>query len=300
MAEPRLCRNLTDGTTAFTIPIPSAGSSYFKRSVCCAGEFRGKLGLRHLRLVNQAATTITLAAPAVPYGTDGSVTVTVSSAAGTPAGNVSLSVDGGAATTQGLINGSTTFTIYQSERRKPYLECDVCCTGELFGASSASGTLGVGVGATTMTLSAPAVTYGANGIVTVTVSSAAGTPTGNVSLSVDGGAATTQALVGGSTTFTIPSPSAGSSYLKRSVCCAGRLRSKFGLRHPDCKSRQRRRRRSAAPAVTYGSNGIVTVTVSSATGTPTGNVSLSVDGGAATTQGAGWRVHRPSRLPARA
>jgi len=34
-----------------------------------------------------------------------------------------------------------------------------------------------------------------------------------------------------------------------------------------------------APDITYGADGNVTVTVSSADGTPTGNVSLTVDGG---------------------
>ena len=47
---------------------------------------------------------------------------------------------------------------------------------------------GCAVGTTT-TVNAPSITYNANGSVTVTVTAASGTPTGNVSLSVDGGAA---------------------------------------------------------------------------------------------------------------
>jgi predicted small lipoprotein YifL len=157
-------------------------------------------------------TTMSLSAPGVTYGANGIVTVTVSSAAGTPTGNVSLSVDGGTAVVQDLTGGSTTFTIPSPSAGTHTLNAEYAAQGN-FEASSASGTLVVGVGATTMSLSAPGVTYGANGIVTVTVSSAAGTPTGNVSLSVDGGAATTQGLINGSSTFTIPSPSAGSHTL---------------------------------------------------------------------------------------
>jgi hypothetical protein len=53
-------------------------------------------------------------------------------------------------------------------------------------------------------ISAPSITYGSSGSVTVTVSSSAGTPTGNVSLSVDGGRPTLQPLSGGSSIFTLP------------------------------------------------------------------------------------------------
>jgi len=45
------------------------------------------------------------------------------------------------------------------------------------------GTLHVNPAATLTSISAPSITYNANGSVTVTVSSSAGTPTGNVSLS---------------------------------------------------------------------------------------------------------------------
>ncbi len=62
---------------------------------------------------------------------------------------------------------------------------------------------------TTTAINAPTVTYGANGVVTVTETSAGGTPTGTVTLSVNGGAAQPQALSGGTATFTLPSPAAG-------------------------------------------------------------------------------------------
>jgi hypothetical protein len=229
-----------------------------------------------------APTTMTLSAPAVTYGENGIVTVTVGSAGETPTGNVSLSVDGGAATTQELINGSSTFTIPSPSAGSHTLDATYAAQGN-FGASSASGTLGVGVGATTMTLEAPAVTYGENGIVTVTVGSAAGTPTGNVSLSVDGGAATTQGLINGSSTFTIPSPSAGSYTLNAVYAAQGT----FGASSSSgtlIVNQATTTTMITAPSVTFGADGIVAVTVSSASGTPTGNVSLSVDGGTAVVQ----------------
>ncbi len=65
---------------------------------------------------------------------------------------------------------------------------------------------------------APALTYGTNGSVAVTVSSATSVPTGTVSLSVDGGAATSQVLsavtsTSATATFTITKPTAGSHTL---------------------------------------------------------------------------------------
>jgi hypothetical protein len=70
---------------------------------------------------------------------------------------------------------------------------------------------------TTTALIAPSsITYGTNASITVTVSCGAGTPTGNVSLTVDGGTPLTQALSGGSTVFSVPSLNAGNHNLSAS------------------------------------------------------------------------------------
>jgi FtsP/CotA-like multicopper oxidase with cupredoxin domain len=73
---------------------------------------------------------------------------------------------------------------------------------------------GTGVVTTAIAINAPTVTYNANGLVTLTVSAVpSGTPTGNVTLSVDGGAAISQALTAGVSTFTITAPNAGNHTL---------------------------------------------------------------------------------------
>jgi len=212
-------QDLIGGSTAFTIPYPSAGSYALNAVYAAQGTF-GASSVTGTLIVNQASTTTMINAPAVTYGEDGSVTVTVSSSVGTPTGNVSLSVDNGAALTQGLINGSTTFTIPGPSAGTHTLNAAYASQGN-FGASSASGSLGVGEGATTMTINAPGVTYGEDGSVTVTVGSSAGTPTGNVSLSVDGGTAVVQYLTNGSTTFTIPGPSVGTHTLNAAYAAQG-------------------------------------------------------------------------------
>ncbi|HZT00141.1 MAG TPA: MBG domain-containing protein, partial [Terriglobales bacterium] len=66
---------------------------------------------------------------------------------------------------------------------------------------------------TTTAIQAPAITYGQNGLVTVTVTSAGGTVTGNVTLTVDGGAPITQALSGGSASFPVLTPVVGNHVL---------------------------------------------------------------------------------------
>ena len=167
-----------------------------------------------------APTTISLSAPTVTYGANGIVTITVSSGGGIPVGNVSLMVDGGTAIVQELTGGSTAFTIPGPSAGPHTLNAEYAAQGT-YEASATSGTLLVNQAATTTTITAPQVIVGTDGSVTVKVSSAAGTPSGNVSLSVDNGAATTQGLIAGSTTFTIPGPSAGSHTLNAAYAAQG-------------------------------------------------------------------------------
>ncbi len=66
---------------------------------------------------------------------------------------------------------------------------------------------------TTTSITAPAINYGQNGVVTVNVTSSAGTVTGNVTLSVDGGAATGLPLTNGAAVFTLTTPAVGTHTL---------------------------------------------------------------------------------------
>jgi hypothetical protein len=85
-----------------------------------------------------------------------------------------------------------------------------------------SGTVHVLPDPTTASLIAPAVTYPAFGIVTVTVSSTIGTPTGNAALTVDGGTPLVAALDGsGVATFTLNTLSAGIHSLSASYAAQG-------------------------------------------------------------------------------
>ena len=79
-----------------------------------------------------------------------------------------------------------------------------------YSAATGSGTLTVdaALAPTTTTLSAPTASF-PDASVTVSVASNAGTPTGNVALRIDGGAALVQTLSGGSATFVLPTVEVG-------------------------------------------------------------------------------------------
>ena len=231
--------------------------------------------------VNQVPTTMSISAPAVTYNANGIVTVTVtSSVSSAVTGSVSLSVDGAAATTQTLSNGSASFTITSpSVAASPghTLSASYAAQGN-FGASSGTGNLTVNPMPTTMSISAPAIAYGANGTVTVTMTPAIPLPTGNVSLKVDGGIATLQALSGGVATFVVTSPSYGNHTLDASYVAQGNFGASQASGTLSVGGAVTTTIITSPSPVTYGANGSVTVTVSSGVGTPTGSVSLSVDG----------------------
>jgi hypothetical protein len=110
----------------------------------------------------------------------------------------------------GTLSCSTTATSSSAIGTYP-----INCSGETgtnYSIAYQAGTLTVTVASTTATLSAPAIFAGASASATVTVSSATGSPTGNVSLSVDGGAAASQPLSKGTATFSNLTGLAGGSH----------------------------------------------------------------------------------------
>jgi N-acetylneuraminic acid mutarotase len=137
-----LATGLTPGTT--TITATSGGIS----------------GSTVLTVVSPlAATTTVISAPSVSYGSYGLVTVTVTSNAGIPTGNVSLTVDGGTAITRTLdASGSFTFTLSGLTVGNHTLAASYLPTGN-FVVSTATGTLTVNQATATVTLSNLTQTY---------------------------------------------------------------------------------------------------------------------------------------------
>ena len=90
----------------------------------------------------QAATTTSISAPAISYGTAANVTVTVTSGQGTVTGNVSLIVDNALPLTQPLSGGSTVFSVSGLGGGSHSLTANYGAQGS-FASSLATGTLQV-------------------------------------------------------------------------------------------------------------------------------------------------------------
>ena len=122
------------------------------------------------------------------YNANGTVTITVSSTAGTPTGTATLAVNGGIPFSATLAsNGTATFNLPSPDAGDYSLQATFAAQGNYLG-STASGMLHVNPAATTVTINTSTVTYSDDGSANVTVTSAAGSPIGDVTLSVDGGA----------------------------------------------------------------------------------------------------------------
>jgi hypothetical protein len=96
-------------------------------------------------------TTISISAPSVTFGNAASATVSVSSPGGTVSGNATLSVDGGAASTMSLTNGSATINLGALGAGSHTLSASFAAQGSFTG-SSAQTTLVVSPANQTITL----------------------------------------------------------------------------------------------------------------------------------------------------
>jgi hypothetical protein len=184
---------------------------------------------------DQRGYAINIATPDIgAYQTTGAVpTVTsISPTSGSLAGGTSVTITGtnlGNATevdfggVAGTIVSDTGTVIVATTPAEPpgIVDTTVTVAGTLTTATSTADQFTFGSDTTTSII-APSIIYGASGSVTVTVSSTAITsPTGSVSLSVDGGTAITQTLSAGSTIFTLPSLSATTHSLSASYTPQG-------------------------------------------------------------------------------
>lgn len=218
--------NLRSITTFSVDTTSGALTNKFTQPPNTLGSHSGLSGIAYLPPLGSPTfvptTTTTITAPTVRLGTPfisqtAPVTVKVTSECGIPSGEVSLKVDTKTPVSKPLsADGSAAFDIVV--RRVP---ADIGLTADFpaqdgFGPSSKTGTLRVRALVTrpTTTTIRASVTLGQNGSVLVTVTSAAETPEGKVSLTVDGGAAMTKTLSDGKVTFIINRPTPGSHSLE--------------------------------------------------------------------------------------
>ncbi|MHB0970853.1 MAG: Ig-like domain repeat protein [Thermoanaerobaculia bacterium] len=226
--------------------------------------------------VNPALTSLAIDAPSIVYGNGATVTVTLSTAAAAPAGNIELTVDGGAPLTAPLVTGVATFTLPSPAAGDHPLVATFA--GDANHASSiANATLRVDAAATSLAIDAPSIVYGNSATVTVTLTTAAATPSGNIALTVDAGAPLTAPLVAGVATFTVPSLAAGDHPLVATFAGDANYPASNATAtlHVDAAPTSVA---ISAPAIVYGDPASVTVTITTAAPLPAGDISLSVDG----------------------
>jgi YVTN family beta-propeller protein len=209
------------GVATFTINGLSATTHSLSASYATQGTFAASGPTLGSLVVSPASTGISISAPPVTYPAAGVVKVTVTSAGGTPTGSVSLTVNNGTPMSGTLSGGVATFTISGLSASTYSLSASYAAQGNFAASGTATGSLVVSPAATSISLSAPTVTYPAAGVVKVTVTSAGGTPTGSVSLTVNNDTPMSGTLSGGVATFTLASPSPGTYNLSAKYAAQG-------------------------------------------------------------------------------
>jgi hypothetical protein len=221
---------ILDGTGATTFDITNAtGGPHSLSAVFVSTIFQSSTGSATLNIPSGTQTIIT--APSVTLPTNPTVTVTVAAEYGTaaPTGSVTLYVDGGNGITMTVSPSSATQSaatfvltgIGANTNPGHTLTASYAGVAGTFFASQAT-PVSLIVNpqpppvSTTTTITTASIVVPNNGSVTVTVTSKSGTPTGSVTLTVDGTALPAQTLVGGTATFTIANPGPGNHTLNAS------------------------------------------------------------------------------------
>jgi autotransporter-associated beta strand protein len=234
------------------------------------------------------STTSTISAPAINYGENGKVDVTIESTYSLvpPTGKVTLSIEGGAPFTQSLVPAGATTSIatFSVPDLKPgphALFAYYAAQGD-FGTNSSSASILVKPAVTTPKFSIVTLNYLSSGIINIGVDCASqiGSPTGKVIYSIDGQAINTLSSDKGTAqdTFAVPQGTGPHSikieYLGDPPTFAQSTLSDSNLVHPSPTTTA-----VSAPTISYNADGLVIISVASAVDTPTGNVGLPVDGG---------------------
>jgi len=201
-----------DGTLGQPIAGPSSGGAY-------------TLNAGYWQEDARAPSTVVFTSSANPSLAGGPLTLTVvvTGSATTPTGLVTFK-NGAATLGTAALDASGEATFDASALPAGTHQLTAVYSGDVTYLGSTSETLAqvVQLRATKTAIDAPAVTYNAAATVVVTVSSPHGTPTGNVSLSVDGGAAQMSALdAAGKATCTLPGLAVGDHALAASYAAQG-------------------------------------------------------------------------------
>ncbi|GEM_PF-6058861 len=143
-------------------PVDITDASFTPPTICGTTSSLSPFAIEEPTSPGATATSTSISltpATTIPYGTAATAMVTVSPTSGDVAGNVTVSVDGGAAITMALSGGSASFNLGVLGAGNHLLAANFAAQGSLLG-SSASGTLTVARAPLTITASNRSKTYG--------------------------------------------------------------------------------------------------------------------------------------------
>jgi|GEM_PF-797410 parallel beta-helix repeat (two copies) len=270
---------VTNGSGTLTVGALTAGLHSITASYSGDATFGTSTSAALSQAVNPAATAITLASNVNPssFGTAVGYMATVTSAAGTPAGLVSLSDGSTLLGNANLTNGTATITISTLSVGTHTLTASYGATvGYSAGTSAALVQTVLATTTTTISSSANPSTYGQAVTLTATVGAANGTPTGVVTFFAGATPLGTGSLTNGQASLSVGTLSAGS----RSITGAYSGDASNG---PSTSAPITQTVNPAASAIslTVGPNPAISgqpvtvaTTVSSASGVPTGTVTV--------------------------
>ena len=283
---------LSGGVATVTTGTLSVGSHSVTATYGGDADFTGSSGT-DTQVVSQAATTTTVVSAPDPSVSGELVTFTINVAvdspgSGTPTGNVTLVIDGGAPLSAALSGGVATVTTGTLSVGSHSVTATYGGDADFTGSSGTDTQVVSQAATTTTVVSAPDPSVSGE-LVTFTINVAvdspgSGTPTGNVTLVIDGGAPLSAALSGGVATVTTGTLSVGSHSVTATYGGDADFTGSSGTDTQVVSQAATTTTVVSAPDPSV-SGELVTFTINVAvdspgSGTPTGNVTLVIDGGA--------------------
>ncbi|WP_449396272.1 putative Ig domain-containing protein [Devosia riboflavina] len=290
---------LSGGTASLSVSNLAFGNATITARYAGSANFAAATGA----LASSIAVTgrapqvsVSLAPSSAPFGQDIVATISVSSPAGTPQGNVVLTVDGTEYPAQ-LANGTASVTLQGLAPGSHAVSAAYQGQTPFLAASSSAGSITITRADSAIALAATstALTYGQSLALEATLSSSYGVPTGGVTFTVDGTDYPAQ-ISGGKATVSVPGLLPGEHTVSASYAgSTTHLPSQTTLASGVAVSTATTSLAvtSSAASIVFGQTAEITVAVTSAATGPAGRIIVSVDGndyGEATASGSTARL----------
>lgn len=275
---------LQNGTAAIDLSGLAAGTYSVSAAYSGSANHVGSTSATSQLTVASATTQldVTASAQTVRYGDPVTLTANLTAAAGTPAGSIEFLANGTVIGTSALSGSTASLTVSNLAFGNAAITVRYAGSANF---SAATGALAAPIAVTgrapqvSLSLTPSSASFGQDIVANISVSSPAGTPQGNVVLTVDGTEYPTQ-LANGAASVTLQGLAPGS----HAVSAAYQGQAPFLAASSSAGSITITRADSAIAiaagsiALTYGQNLALEATLSSSYGVPTGGVTFTVDG----------------------